>query len=906
MRVRHLISRWMYTAPLRVRSIFRRGRADAELEEELRYHVELKAADYRRRGYPAEEARTAALRDLHGLESRKEECREMRKVNWLEDFWQDVVFGARTLRKSPGFSAVAVLSIALGIGANTTIFTVVNAILLHALPVRDVAHLVQMDTIDAKTQLGLGNFRKMGMSIPNFQDYQRQNEVFSGLSCVVFAPMTWTGGSEPKQLQGFLVTANYFEVLGVEPAAGRFFLPDEDTKPGGNNVAVLSYGLWASKFGANPAVVGSTILLNATPYTIVGVGPRGFKGTGTFGNPEVVWIPASMYPLALQGFTKDNFNDRRFLLAGVFARLKDGVSVRQAEASLRTIASRLEQEYPKDNAGRSISLTPLSEAAVGVNQHDQFTLIGGVMMAVVAVVLLIACVNLANLLLAQAARREKEMSLRAALGARRGRLLRQMLTESMLLSLAGGAAGLAIAYWGRMVLWSFRPPFIERTDIQLTLDGHVLLFTVGVTLLTGLLFGLAPAVKASDPDLNEVLKIGGRGGSVGWTRNRLRSLLVISEVALALVAMIGAGLFIRSMQNAQKIDPGFESKNLFMMAFDLGALHYSDGRGMQFFRDAIERAKASPGVANAAVAANFTIGGGFARTIFPEGENEGTGYRGTLTELDDVTPEFFDTLRIPLLEGRVFNDGDRATTKPVAVVNAAMAKHFWPNEDAVGKRFHFFGDPKLLEIVGVTKTTAVNQIGEDPIGLVYIPMAQDYSPAATLQVRTTGNPEAVMATVRSEVQRLEPNLAITFLQTIGEQINDGLWGARIGAALLSLFGLLALILAATGVYGVLSYSVNQQAHEIGIRMALGAQPGSVLRLVVGQGLRLAAIGIAIGLVGAYELARVTASLLYGVTPTDAATFVGVTLLLCVIAVVACAIPARRAMRVDPMVALRYE
>jgi predicted permease len=906
MRVRDSISRWIQSAPLWVKALFGRRRVEVELDEELRYHMEMKAAEYRRRGLTAEEARTAALRDLHGLESRKEECREMRKVNWLEDMWQDVIFGARTLRKSPGFSAVAVLSIALGIGANTTIFTVVNAILFHALPVRDVARLVEVDTIDSKTKLGLGQTTKLGMSYPNFQDYQRQNEVFSGMSCVIVAQFTWTGGAEPQQLQGFLVTANYFDVLGVQPAAGRFFFPDEDTKPGGNNVAVMSYGLWTNKFGGNPAVVGSTISLNSTPYTIVGVGPRGFKGTGTFGNPEVVWVPTSMYPLALQGFAKDNFNDRRFLLTEVFARLKDGVKERQAEASLQTIASRLEQEYAKDNAGRSIALTGLAEAAVGVNQHDQLTLISGVMMSVVGVVLLIACVNLANLLLAQAARREKEMSLRAALGARRSRLLRQMLTESMLLSLAGGIAGLAVAYWGRTVLWSFRPPFIEQSDIQLTLDSHVLLFTVGVTLLTGLLFGLAPAVKASDPDLIEVLKMGGRGGSSGWTRNRLRSLLVISEVALALVAMIGAGLFIRSMQNAQKIDPGFESKNLFMMAFDLGSMKYTQGRGEQFFRDAVERAKASPGVANAAVATDFTIGGGLARTIFPEGESEGTGYRGTLTQLDTVTPEFFDTLRIPLLEGRVFNDGDRATTKPVAVVNAAMAKHFWPNDDAVGKRFHFFGETALIEIVGVAKTTAVNEIGEDPIGFVYLPMAQDYEPGATLQVRTTGNPEAVIATVRSEVQRLEPNLAITFVQTIGDQIDQGLWAARMGAALLSLFGLLALILAATGVYGVLSYSVNQQAHEIGIRMALGAQPGSVLRLVVGQGLRLAGIGIVIGLAGAYELGRVTASLLYGVKPTDAVTFGSVTLLLCAIAIVACAIPARRAMRVDPMVALRYE
>src|SRR5579863_1348092 len=388
---------WIYKLPLRWRSLFRRKRADDELDEELRFHVERKTEEYIGHGMVPEAARTAALRDLHGMESRKEECREMRKVSWLEDLWQDVGFGARMLGKSPGFSAVAILSIALGIGANTTIFTVVNAILLHALPVRDLSQLVQIDTVDSKTNLGLGRAVKIGMSYPNFQDYQRQNDVFSGLSFVTFATLTWNGGEEPRQLPALLVTANYFDVLGLQPAEGRFFLPDEDTKPGGNNVVVLSYSLWANRFGSNPAEVGSTMRLNATPYTVIGVGPRDFKGTGTFDNPETVWIPASMYPAALSGFSKDNFNDRRFLLGGVTGRLKPGVGMGQAEASLRTISSRLEQEYPKDNAGRSVALTPLQEAAVGVNDHDQFKLIGEVMMAVVGVVLLIACVNLANL-----------------------------------------------------------------------------------------------------------------------------------------------------------------------------------------------------------------------------------------------------------------------------------------------------------------------------------------------------------------------------------------------------------------------------------------------------------------------------------------------------------------------------
>ena len=824
----------------------------------------------------------------------------------MEKLWQDLKYAVRMLLKNPGFSAVAVLSLALGIGANTTIFTVVNAVLLNPLQVRDISRLVQVDTIDSKTRVGLANAIKLGMSFPNFQDYQRRNGVLSSIACIIPAGLTWSGGAEPRQLAAQLVSANYFDVLGVKPAAGRFFLPDEDTKPSGNNVAVISYGLWTSRFGANPDVIGQTMILNATPYTVIGIGPRGFKGTFTFANTELVWIPDSMYPQALSGFVKDFFNDRRALVTTDIARLKPGISIGQAEASLKTIAAHLQTEFPKDNAGRSVTLTPLADAAVGANQHDQLALIAGLMMGVVGLVLLIACVNLANLLLAQAARREKEMSLRAALGANRRRLLRQMLTESLLLSLAGGVVGLIIAYWGRAVLWSFRPPFISRTDIDLSLDSHVLLFTLAIALLTGVLFGVAPAIRASCPDLMETLKVGGRGGTVGWSRNRLRSLLVIGEMALALVSLIGAGLFVRSMQNAQALDPGFESKKLFMMAFDLGALHYDEGRGEQFFRDAIERANASPGVQAATIASNFPLGGGFARTTFPEGQDETTGYRGTLTVTDDITPGYFDTLRIPLIEGRIFNDSDRKETAAVAVVNQAMAKHFWPNEDALGKRFHFFGDPTLRQIVGIVHNSVIIAIGEEPQPLIYLPMTQEYSPFASLQVRTSGSPEAVIATARGQIQSLDRNLALTNIQTIGEIMNQGLWAPRMGAALLALFGGIALILAAVGVYGVLSYSVNQQTHEIGIRMALGAEAPHVLRLIVGQGLRLAVAGLLLGVIVALAAMRVLSTLLYGVSAHDPVTFLAVAVVLTAVALLACYIPAHRATKVDPIIALRYE
>jgi len=887
-------------------AIFRTKEIDAALDAEIRSHLDMEIEENLENGMDPEQARHAANRAFGNASLVKDDSRSAWIYRWLDDLAKDIRFGARMLVKNRGFSAVAVLSLALGFGLNTTIFTVVNAVLLHPLPVHDISRLVQLDTIDAKTKFTQANAVKLGMSFANFQDFRRQNEVFTDLVAWTAFPVTWSGGAEPRQVQAYIVSANYFDVLGLTPAAGRFFFPDEDTKPNSNTVAVISYALWTNKFGSDPNAVGRTMNLNSTPYTIIGVAPRGFKGTLSLANAEEVWLTTSMKDQIFAGFLAEFFNDRRFLNMTIFGRLKPGSALPQAEASLRTIASRLEAEYPKDNAGRSVALTSLAEAAVGTNNHDQFTLAGAMMLGAVGLVLLIACANLANLLLAQAARREKEMTVRSALGAGRGRLLRQLLTESTLLSLAGAAVGLLIAYWGRNILWSYRPSFIQQNDVDLSLDSHVLLFTLGIALITGALFGAVPAIKASSPNLADTLKAGGRGNSVGWRANPARSLLVVVETALALVALIGAGLFIRSQQNAQRIDPGFESEKLFMMAFDLGALHYNEGKAQQFFRSAVERASTVPGVQFATVSANFPIGGGLGRTVFPEGQDETTGYRGTLTTLNSVTPNFFDTLRIPLVRGRVFTDTDRTDTQRVAVINEAMANHFWPGQEALGKRFHFFDEPQLREVVGIVKNTVVAQIGEDPQPVAYLPMTQDYSPIATVQVRTTGRPESVISAVRSSVQSLDPNLALTNVQTIHELMDQGLWPARMGAALLTLFGVLALVLAAVGVYGVLSYSVNQQRQEIGIRRALGAQAGDVLRLVAGQGLRLALVGLAVGLALSFAFTRALASLLYNVSATDPATFGGVTAILLVVALLACYIPARRATQVDPLVALRYD
>ena len=823
------------------------------------------------------------------------------------NFQQDLRGGLRMLRKSPGFTFVAVLSLALGIGANTAIFTIINAVFLHPLPVEEPARLAEMFTRDTLTVDANVNFQLTPTSLPNYEDYRDQNTVFSGLAVVTFPiPLNWGGQAEPQQLNASLVSGNFFDVLGVKPYRGRTFIPDGDKKIGGNPEVVLSYSLWTRRFGSDDKFVGQTISLNGTPYTVVGITPPSFKGIVSLGRPDVLWIPITMRDYVLTGQLKDLENNRRFRWTSIVGRLKPQVGIVEAQAAMKTIAAGLEKEYPRDNKGRTVELYALNESALGINQRKQFSLAGGVLMGVVGLVLLIACVNLANLLLAQAAKREKELSIRAAMGAGRWRLVRQLLTESTVLSLLGGLAGLLVAYWGRNVLWSFRPPFLIDGSINLSFDARVLGFTVLISMMTGVLFGIIPAIKASGTDVNEVLKTGGRGGALGWTHNRLRGLLVISEIALALVALVGSGLFLRSMQNAQQFNPGFESHNMFQMLFDLGALRYDENHAQQFFRDVVERAKTVPGVVNASVSANGVFGGGISATVFREGEQSDPNNRGTLVNFDEVTPGHFDTMRIPLLGGRDFTDFDRENTAPVAVINQAMANLLWPGQEPLGKRFAVVQEPDLLQVVGVVGTTVVGQIGEDPQPIAYFPMRQKYSPFATLVVRTTGNPDGLLGTVRTQVQQLDKNLAFTNTQTVQQILGQGLWPARMGAALLGLFGALALILASIGIYGVLAYSVAQRTSEIGLRMALGAQPHQVLRLVLRQGMLLALIGAAVGILVALPVARLASGLLYGVSATDPITYAAITLLLMGVALLACYLPARRATRIDPLVALRVD
>ena len=822
---------------------------------------------------------------------------------------QDFRSGFRLLKKSPGFTLIAVLSLALGIGANTAIFTIINAVFLHPLPVDNPEQLVEVFTRDTKTIDSNPLFQLTPTSLPNYEDYRDQNTVFTGLAAVTFPiPLNWGGQSEPQQLFGSLVSPNFFDVLGVKAYRGRTFSPDEGKKIGADPLAVLSYSLWTRRFGADPGVIGHTITLNATAYTIIGVAPPNFKGIVSLGRPDVLWIPLSMRDYVLTGQLKDLENHRRMRWISIVGRLKPQVSLDQARAAMKTIASALEKEYPRDNPGRTSEVFPLNQSALGINQRRQFSLAGGVLMGVVGLVLLIACVNLANLLLAQAAKREKELSLRAALGAGRWRLVRQLLTESTLLSLLGGVTGLLIAFWGRKLLWSFRPPFLPDGSMDLSFDSRVLFFTLVISLFTGFVFGVIPAVKASNTDINEVLKASGRG-TIGWAHNRMRSVLVVSEIALAVVALIGAGLFLHSMQRAQQISIGFEAKDLFEYNFDLGALRYDEGHGQQFFREALDRVKSVPGVADATLSSNGILGGGnggIAGTIFREGEQTDPHNRGTLVTFDDVTPGYFSALHIPFLSGRDFTDFDRENTAPVVVINKAMADTVWPGQNPLGKHFFIVVDPRKYEVVGVVGTTIIGAVGEDPQPVAYVPMRQNYSPQASLLIRTTGNPEAVMSAVRAQVNQIDRNLALTNGQTVGQLLAQGLWAARMGAALLGLFGLLSLILASIGIYGVLSYSVTQRTSEIGIRVAMGAQPKQVLSLVIRQGMALSAAGIVLGIVVALPVTRFASTLLYGVNTYDPVTYIAISFLLMGVALLACFVPAHRATRIDPLVALRFE
>ena len=821
---------------------------------------------------------------------------------------QDLRYGARLLFKTPGFTLVAALSLALGIGANTTIFTLINAVLLNPLPVEDPSQLVSVWTTDERNQNGGFGSGFMQTSPMNYKDLRDKNEVFSGVAAHSGLPLNITGGTgDPQQVFGEIVTGNYFGVLGAKPSIGRGFLPDEDQTPGARLVCVLGYGEWQKRFGGEPSIVGRTISLNGQPFTVVGVMPKGFKGTNAIGAPAV-WVPYMTYRQTTTGFFLELIrpDQRRGLVFNVTGRLKPGVSVRQADANLKTIARQLEQEYQNDNKGRSVTLVPLAQATINPGFRGNIVVAGGLLMTIVALVLLIACANVANLLLARAAARQREIAVRLSLGATRAQLIRQLLTEGTLLALLGGAAGLMLAYWAQDVLWSFRPPFLQPDAIDIHPDARVLLFTLVIALATGVLFGLAPAVQASRPDLVVELKektSAPTGARSPWS---LRNMLVAAQIALSLIALIGAGLFLRSLQNAQRINPGFDVDRLATLSFDLGAQGYTEERGRQFQQRVLERAGSIPGVQSATLASTVPLfAGGFARTVFLEGQDASDRRAGRLVQITVASSHYLETLGIALVRGRTISDSDQPNTPSAVVINETMAKRFWPDQDAIGKRFKFFGQENFQQVVGIAKDSKYNFIGEDPTPYIYQATTQVYQPQLSLFVRAP-NPQAVIGTVRGEVQQLDRNLPLTGVFTLNDIFDQSLWAPRMGASLLAVFAGLSLVLAVIGIYGVMAYSVSQRTRELGIRMALGASRADVVRLVVLQGLRLTITGVIVGLAVSFAVTRLVATLLFSVSPTDLLTFIAVPALLALAALGASYLPARRATRIDPVIALRYE
>lgn len=817
----------------------------------------------------------------------------------METLFKDARYGLRMLVRSPGFTVVALLSLALGIGANTAIFSMISAFLFAPLPVKQPSQLVSIFTTDTK------NPGPLPTSHLNYIDYREKNEAFDDILAYTFAGVSYSSpGGESKNLAAQVVSGNYFDVLGVKAEHGRTFLPDEDKTPGTHPVVVLSYAGWQRDFGGDPAIVGETISLNRHDFNVLGVAQRDFTGTDIGGGPDL-WVPMMMHDVIQPGF--DWYNTRRGLFLGMIGRLKPGISTTQAQASMSALGSQFEQEYKKDNEGRNVRLIPLLTARKDPTGDGQVGLTFSALMSVAGIVLLIACANVTNLLLARATKRKREIAIRLAMGANRTRLIRQLMTESLMLSLAGGTIGFFVAIWSKDIIRSL-VPFGNGPNQQVAgIDSRVLIFALLVSILSGLLFGLAPALQASRPDLVPTLKgdITMPAGSRGF-RLSLRKALVVVQVGLSLFALITAGLFIRSLQKAQSVNPGFSAENVVLMAFNLGREGYNEPQGRNFHRQVIERIRALPGVLNATVARDRPFGGGFQRSVFIEGQEPPPGGRGVLVQTNNIATGFFETLGIRLLQGRDFNEADNEHSPKVMIINEAMASRFWPGQDPIGKRLKLFGDQDFREVIGIVADSKYNSLTEPRRPFMYIPLLQEYVPQINLHVRTVSDAKGLVAALRNEIQQVDPSLPVLNIETLSERVENSLGDERRQATLLGFGGILALILAAVGLYGVMSYSVAQRTREIGIRMALGAGRGNVMGLVLKQGVTLVSAGVALGLAAAFGVTRLLASLLFGVSAIDPITFLATSVLLILVALLASYVPARRATKVDPIIALRYE
>ncbi len=872
-----------------------RNRKEREMDEEMRFHIEAHAADLVGRGVAQQEALRQARVEFGGIETVKEECRDALGVSFLETLAQDVRQGIRGMLRTPVFTAIALIVLALGIGANTAIFSVVDAVLLRPLAYRDSDRLV--------TILMNGDGP---VSAGNYIDWRDQSRSFTAVSAAEAWSPNLTGIDSPEHIPGLKVTQDLFPMLGIGPMLGRLFVPGED-KEGADREVILSHKLWQRRFSSDPNVLGKAIVLDGNGYVIVGVMPQQFQFAPFWATKAELWVPGAFGPGVHAGGGS----------LRLFARLKDGVSLTQARAEIASITARLEQQYPGTN--RNVVVTPLKEKVVGPIETPLL-----VLLAAVAFVLLITCANVAHMLLARAATRQKEIAVRAALGARRGRLIRQFLTESLLLGGAGGVLGLLIAVLGTRALIAMSPTNIPRVQ-TVSMDLHAALFLFAATILTSVGFGLVPAFQASSVNVNDTLKEGGRSGGEGVQRNHLRSLLVVSEFALALMLLIGAGLMIRTFAALAAVDPGFNPHNVISMIVSVAGSKEADaGRRELFYRQLIERVRSLPGVQAAGAINHLPLAGDlwgwhFAIEGRPKprpGEAPGAVYRM-------VTPGYFAAMRLPIVRGRDITDSDNATAPGVIIINQQAARQYWPGEDPLGKRVSFDDDTKnpktWLTIVGIAKDAKQDSWTDKATPEAYLAAFQNHDYLGdsgteasshmdyiTLVVRTAGDPAAVASAMKEAAWSFDHNLAISQVVTMDGVVSEANAQPRFEMLLLTIFAAVALVLAAVGIYGVISYSASRRTHEIGVRMSLGATRGDVLLLVVRQGMWLAVAGSVSGIAGALLLSRLMAKLLYGVQPTDPATFGAVAAGLGVVAMLACYIPARRAMHIDPMAALRYE
>ncbi len=818
---------------------------------------------------------------------------------------QDIRYAFRMLRKNASVTIFALASLALGIGANAAIFAVVDAFFWRPFPVSDPGKLVALFTTDTKNP-GL-----LPVSRLNFEDYRDKTDVFSGLAAVGFTGVDVTDQKETTRAPAFLATGNYFDVVGVRMLLGGGFRSDQDEPVGAHPVVVLSNGCWKRRFGGNQQIVGSAITVNRMSYTVVGVLPESFTGMFPGFTPDL-WLPYGMRLQVQPAFSFITENRRGVWLAPV-GRLKPGVSLAQAQAALKTFASHLEKEYPDANLGRNVALKTLAEARANPTgaARNPLPRMAALLMIAVGLILLIACANVANLLLARASTRQMEIAIRIATGATRGRLLRQLLVESLVLSLAGAAGGLLVAQWLTSLLMSLQPPGPFPFVLGARLDPRVLLFTFAVATLTGLLFGLVPAIQASNPNVQGKLKEGSRQADAG-ARGALRRSLVVGEVALATVALFATGLLLRSLREATAIDPGFRSEKVLTLNLDVSLQGYDPARGAQFYSQLLDRVHALGGVRSATVSSRLPLAFGLQRTVFVEGDVPSDRERGVLVNVATVGADYFRALEIPVVSGRAFGPEDVEDSPPVAIINETMAKQFWPGQNVLGRAFRFplssggakFTEP--LRIVGVARNSKYVTLGEEPIAFAYLPFRQNYTPGMSLLVRTEGDPASVLPAIRREVAALDPGLPLFNVQPLTSQIQAGLFLSRVGAYLLAAFGALALLLTTVGTYGVIAYSVTRRIPEIGLRMALGAGPSKILTMILANGMRLVGIGLAIGLAGALLLGRSLSPILFGVGAGDPATLVAVTFGVGAVALAATLLPARRAARLDPMIALRTE